>query len=235
MVDKTRATNPYYDESFLRRLNNGKSHRALIGGNWDEMGDLQRDFLISQGLQPNHRLLDIGCGALRLGSKVVDYLDPAGYCGCDLVTELIDLGYDQELTAEQRLRLPRTNLWTTDRFDLGPMASPADFAMAQSVFSHLPPAYLRLCLSNLAEKTMPGARFFATFFFVDDSHPIADDCVQEVPGRDDPVTTSALHDPYHYWMADVRHAARSLPWDVRRNDDWKHPRGQQMIEFRRTS
>ena len=39
--------------------------------NWDSHGELQRDFLITQGLRPEHCLLDIGCGGGRLARKVV--------------------------------------------------------------------------------------------------------------------------------------------------------------------
>ena len=38
-----------------------------IGGLWDEMGKHQFEFLQSKGLEPQHKLLDIGCGSLRGG------------------------------------------------------------------------------------------------------------------------------------------------------------------------
>ena len=36
-------------------------HRNFIGGKWEEIGQLQYDFLLKQGLQPQQKLLDIGC------------------------------------------------------------------------------------------------------------------------------------------------------------------------------
>ena len=42
-------------------------HREYVGGLWDEMGKLQFDFMVSQGLSPEHTMLDIACGALRGG------------------------------------------------------------------------------------------------------------------------------------------------------------------------
>jgi cyclopropane fatty-acyl-phospholipid synthase-like methyltransferase len=44
----------------------------LIGGLGELMGDHQLQFLVDQGLKPEHRLLDIGCGSLRLGVKAID-------------------------------------------------------------------------------------------------------------------------------------------------------------------
>lgn len=54
-------------------------HRNYIGGMWEEIGNLQLDFLISNGLSPNHYLLDIACGSLRLGVKAMPYLQPSHY------------------------------------------------------------------------------------------------------------------------------------------------------------
>ena len=48
----------------VRRL----GHRAFVGGDgdlWDRIGRLQFDFLVSQGLRPEHVLLDFACGSLR--------------------------------------------------------------------------------------------------------------------------------------------------------------------------
>ncbi len=38
-----------------------------VGGLWDEIGQLQFDFLRAKGLLPRHKLLDFGCGSLRGG------------------------------------------------------------------------------------------------------------------------------------------------------------------------
>src|SRR5919108_2955123 len=56
---------------------------AAIGGLWEEYGELCRDYLIAQGLLPEHRLLDFGCGTGRLARKVVPYLEPGRYFGVD--------------------------------------------------------------------------------------------------------------------------------------------------------
>ena len=79
-------------------------HRAFVGGQWNEMGQLELDYLISQGLAPQHYFLDVGCGALRAGRMLSDYLEPAHYFGIDVNNDVITTGYDQELTDEQRTR-----------------------------------------------------------------------------------------------------------------------------------
>jgi len=58
-------------------------HRQYIGGNWEEIGSLQFDFLLSRGLQPDSYLLDIACGSLRLSVKAIPYLEESHYLGIE--------------------------------------------------------------------------------------------------------------------------------------------------------
>lgn len=44
-------------------------HEA-VGGDWEKIGKLQFEFLVSRGLRPHHRMLDIGCGTLRGGETL---------------------------------------------------------------------------------------------------------------------------------------------------------------------
>ena len=44
---------------------------GAVGGLWELHGDLQKNYLIGQGLNPEHKLLDIGCGVFRLGVKII--------------------------------------------------------------------------------------------------------------------------------------------------------------------
>jgi hypothetical protein len=39
-------------------------HRAYVGGLWEEIGTLQFEFLLRQGLAPSDCFLDIACGSL---------------------------------------------------------------------------------------------------------------------------------------------------------------------------
>ena len=61
-----------------------QKHRDFIGGKWSEIGQLQFDFLLESGLQPHHKLLDIGCGCLRGGIHFINYLEASNYSGLDI-------------------------------------------------------------------------------------------------------------------------------------------------------
>jgi hypothetical protein len=43
------------------------------------MGELQFKFLIEHGLLPGYTLLDVACGSLRLGNRIIPYRDCCKY------------------------------------------------------------------------------------------------------------------------------------------------------------
>ena len=63
---------------------------SAIGGKWEAMGKLQFDFLVRQGLQAQHSLLDIGCGTLRGGRHFIRHLDAGNYTGLDISPGALD-------------------------------------------------------------------------------------------------------------------------------------------------
>jgi SAM-dependent methyltransferase len=219
----------YDDEAVLAEVRAG-NHRELIGGLWDELGHLQLDFLLAQGLERRHRLLDVGCGSLRAGVHLVRYLDPGNYFGIDLQEPLINAGYEREIRpAKLADRLPRRNLRASGTFDAA-FASPIDIALATSVFTHLPFNHLRWCLEALEPVVRGGGRFFVTYFEVADEHRFSEP-LKHSPGD---VVTMPASDPYHYRPRDILHAAAQTGWAGRIIGSWNHPRDQRMAVFERT-
>lgn len=208
-------------------------HRGVSGGLWESMGPLLMDYLVEQGLSRDHRVLDIGCGALRIGLHLVDYLDPGNYYGVDMSPEMLAAGYDIELTAAGLTeRLPRNQLVANDRFDfrLLPGAPSFDVALAQSLFTHLPIGHLRLCLGRLAPCMRPQGVLHATFFLVPDARAWIEPALHEPGG----ITTHPIGDPYHHTWEDLVQAASDLPWSVEDPVDISHPRAQSMVRFTRS-
>jgi SAM-dependent methyltransferase len=198
-------------------------HRRWVGGKWQAMGTLQRDFLAGEGLMPSHRLLDVGCGALRAGIRFVEYLDPGNYYGLDINASLLDVGYEQELPAELRARLPRENLRATDRFDCD-FGVAFDYAIAQSVFTHVSLNHIRLCLYRVAQHLGSDGRFYATFFEARPRHPV------DAPVRGSRWTEQ---NPFFYYRSDLKWAARWAGLEMRYIGKWGHPAGQRIVEFHR--
>jgi len=218
---------PYYDPEFVSQNIAKGEHRAIVGGLWHELGTLQLDFLKSKGLLPHHNLLDIGCGSLRLGLLAATFLDAGNYWGTDLHEALLAAGYNREIIpAGLDEKLPRSHLIADGEFSFSGLPRQFDFAIAQSVFTHLPLDYLRLCLANLASHVPGPISFYATFFIVPEDQ--TDGPFQHRPGD---VITQPDSDPYHHTLSDIRQTAAGLRWTVDCIGDWKHPRAQQIVCF----
>lgn len=204
-------------------------HRRRVGGKWDRLGKLQLEFMKSHGLEPQHHLLDVGCGALRAGRRFIDYLEPAHYYGIDINQTLLDAGYDLELRDDQRVKLPRDNLRKVDRFECD-FGVAFDYAMAQSVFTHTSLNHIRLALHQVAKVLKPGGVFFATFFEQSRETPLdfTLEKKQERPRRQE-------SNPYWYYRSDMRWAASLGPWKFRYIGRWRHPVGQRMVAYTRTT
>lgn len=220
----------YYDEAAMASAIDVGDHRGIIGGMWDEIGALQLSFLQRNGLTPNNRLLDIGCGSLRLGVRAVDYLDPGNYWGTDLNAGLLDAGYEKEIIpAGLSGKLPRAHLVEDTDFTFAGIPKQIDFAMAQSVFTHLPLNHLRLCLVSLGCHVESPCSFYFTVFTPPDGAAVTDSHEQPIGG----IVTHTHRDPYHYLVADIHHAALNTPWTIDFIGAWDHPRNQMMVKARK--
>lgn len=67
----------------------------------------QLGFLISQGLQSWHYLLDVGCGTLRGGLPILAYMDRGHYMGIDVRPDVIDAAWDECREAHLLHKQPR--------------------------------------------------------------------------------------------------------------------------------
>jgi hypothetical protein len=108
-------TNLYQQQLTSAQIEAG-AHRKFVDRIWNEIGKLQFDFLRTHGLLRQHKLLDIGCGALRGGIHFINYLDPGNYYGLYLNSSLIEACRREVALAGLTHKNPR--LAVGDSFDL---------------------------------------------------------------------------------------------------------------------
>jgi ubiquinone/menaquinone biosynthesis C-methylase UbiE len=199
-------------------------HRVFVGGMWDEIGILQIDFLKKQGMKPCHYFLDVGCGALRGGVHFTRYLDKGHYYGMDINASLIEAG-KKELQ-EAGLMDKHPHLLVNGKFEVSQFGVNFDYAIAQSVFTHLPMNDIIRCLVEVRKVMKADAIFFATFF-----EAPATACLSQITHTPGGVVTNYDINPFHYSFEEFKWMARVSGMNARLIGEWKHPRDQRMLSF----
>ncbi len=201
-------------------------HQETVGGMWDEIGELQYRYLVDNGLKPHHKLLDVGCGSLRGGVHFIRYLESGRYYGIDKSLSLLD--------AARLVELPRYGL--TDKtvhltcrsdFDFTVFGAKFDYAIAQSVFTHIPWNSILRCLVNIEKVLQRDGSFFVTFF-EDKNGEHRTRTITHDPGG---IVTYSDQDPYHYEFDVFEELAKRVSLKAHYVGNWNHPRNQMMMVF----
>lgn len=215
--------NPYDIEGFHARAIAAGRHRDIVGGRWDETGRIQMQILQAAGLKPQHRLLDIGAGALRLGCKAVPYLAAGHYWATDASRELMLTGRALELTDPDRL--PEAHLIRDAVFSFDGVDRTITHAIAFAVFPHLPQTHLKQALKNL-QRFEHLEVFLFTVFLAPNAKAAASALRQP-----DGVVTHAQRAPYHLLAENVAQMAAETGWRLERSEVVL-PRGQVLFRAR---
>jgi len=198
------------------RFIKGKSHRHYIGGLWEQIGQLQFQFLLNRGLKASDYLLDIGCGSLRLGVKAIPYLDYGHYFGIDKEMGLISSGLRKEMSLEL-IRQKRPTFLISSGFEFEKLDRRPDFAIAHSLFTHLPQDQITLCFVKLRPILKDDGVFYASF------HVSA-----RVPAI---LKANGAH--FSYTRKQICDFGTKNGFTARYIGGWNHPRRQVMAEYRK--
>jgi hypothetical protein len=191
-------------------------HREYVGGDWDRMGRLQFEFMLNHGLQESDVFLDVGCGSLRGGVHFIRYLKCGHYLGLEREEGLIKEGLQWEL-GDKMLRQRAPEFVISDHFEFHKFSKQPTFALAQSLFSHLSPDDIQLCLKNLRTCAFAGCAFYATFF--------------ECARPQENYSKSHSHLSFYYTRLQMETFGQSQGWKSSYMGNWSHPGGQVMIEY----
>jgi SAM-dependent methyltransferase len=150
-------------ENQIKHINEGNPHPSLgaklVNNEWATAAlstfQLHKNVLPDFG--PNSRVVDYGCGSLRLGHHFIRFLESDNYIGLDIWKDLIDMGVklvDPELIIEKR---PKFMEITPDSINLA-IDSNADLVFACSVAYQVHPWDYAEFVSNLQKIAhKPGA------------------------------------------------------------------------------
>jgi ubiquinone/menaquinone biosynthesis C-methylase UbiE len=129
------------------------------------------------GLQPEHSVLDIGCGIGRMALPLTGFLNTKGsYDGFDIVKSGIDWCNKHIAAKYPNFHFQFTGLYnqlynTSDKSDASSFVFPYDdekfdFVFLTSVFTHMMPAEVEHYINEIGRVMKPGATCMMSFFIV---------------------------------------------------------------------
>ncbi len=118
--------------------------------------------LLQHGLLPESKVLDIGCGVLRVGYWLMRFLDADGYCGVEPARDRVRLGL-RYLFTEEELTRARPRFDHNDRFDTGVFGDRFDYFLAGSIWTHCSKAQLKVTLDGFVANTTDQGVFLASY------------------------------------------------------------------------
>ena len=148
-ASETRALGP---RSALQLTAGSDHYRAYVGPpeRFDFMSASQFGLLFQLGLRDHHRVLDFGCGSLRLGRLLIPFLQTGCYHGIDPNRWLIEEGIDREL-GRGAIDIKTPRFAYNDEFNCNIFGGTFDFIVAQSIVTHTGPDLLHRLLATAAE------------------------------------------------------------------------------------
>jgi SAM-dependent methyltransferase len=145
-------------------LPGGAHYRAYVGppDRFDFMSLTQMALLFHMGVREHHKVLDFGCGSLRLGRMLIPLLKKGHYFGIDPNPWLIEDGFKHELGQDIRaLKAPRFDHNT--EFNCDAFGESFDYIIAQSIVTHTGPKEAQAIISSAKACLKPGGIFLFNY------------------------------------------------------------------------
>lgn len=130
-------------------------------------------------LQPNHTVLDVGCGIGRMAVPLLDFLDKDGkYYGFDIVPEGIEWCQKNISSRNPNFHFDLSDIYNPLYNTKGKLKSSEfvfpyddeqfDFIFLTSVFTHMMPEDIEWYLSEISRVLKVGGQCFITWFVLDE-------------------------------------------------------------------
>jgi ABC-2 type transport system ATP-binding protein len=203
-------------------------HRRIVGYLWEEAGTRHLEFMKEQGLRPSDHVLDVGCGCLRTGVKLLKYLDPHHYVGIDIDASMVEAGV--------RIEAPRAGVdpsrgqyFIGNAADLSAVEGAFDVIFINGLLQDLPHEQAALVLTSAVRRLAPGGRMFVAYFEAPEFLAV------EPIERPGPCFSYFDKTPRHFDFATLARYVAAGGGCAERIGEWGDPHGQMMMAVTRAS
>jgi len=124
-------------------------------GHWRRWGANVMRILLAHRMTEDSRVLDVGCGSLRIGRLLIPFLKPGKYCGIEPEKWMVEEGMARELAVEygwDAVDYKRPEFTYNREFDLSAFEDGFDLAFAFQVFVHCGREQFAACLDSLWDR-----------------------------------------------------------------------------------
>jgi len=125
-------------------------------------GREQLIYLLAAGLNPDSKVVDVGCGVLRGGYWLIHFLDPGCYCGIEPHTWRLEMGINTILEPEV-LEFKRPRFDTNPHFDTSVFGEKFDFFLAYSIWTHASKRQIRVMLDSFLRDSKGDGVFLTSY------------------------------------------------------------------------
>jgi ubiquinone/menaquinone biosynthesis C-methylase UbiE len=139
--------------------------QIFLGGpvaDFERVGRLGLDVLLREGLKPESRVLDVGCGALRLGVWLMRLLNPGCYFGIEPNRGMLEAAL-RDIVEPSVAERARARFAHNDDFDLLIFDEPFDYVYARSIWTHASKKQIAQLLRTFARASTPDGVLLASY------------------------------------------------------------------------
>jgi hypothetical protein len=152
-------------ETLMERVNRLQAEGIYLGGlveNFEISGRKQIITLLSEGMNPSSKVLDIGCGCLRGGYWLIHFLDEGCYFGIEPNLEMLNGGI--RILLEPGLAdLKKPRFDHNEDFDFTIFGEKFDFFVARSIWSHASKQQIQKMLDGFIGTAKPESVFITSY------------------------------------------------------------------------
>jgi hypothetical protein len=141
------------------------SEKAFLGfpsADFEKAGREQLSYLLLSGINPDSKLVDLGCGVLRAGYWLIHFLDPGCYFGIEPHKGRLEMGINIILEPEL-LEAKRPKFDTNPHFDTSVFGEKFDFFLAYSIWTHASKRQISTMLESFLRDSTEGAKFLTSY------------------------------------------------------------------------
>jgi hypothetical protein len=150
----------YYVSAVLPALSGEKAHATLgpatVAGSLERAESTARA-LIGLGISKSDVVVDFGCGTLRHGRTLIEYLEPSRYVGLDIDRRILDGGLAILPPGLAEQKTPILDVINDEVLDRVASMRPR-WIFAKGVLHHVPPTDLGEFFANIARLAVPETK-----------------------------------------------------------------------------